>query len=338
MDTAVHNDPIPTLRAADTRGDGAPARQPRGSNHAPAGSPLTCPPPSAGSALRPGWHDLSEEKYHADPCPSPSLSSHAAMTIISDSLMHAWRRHPRSPLFEARTLGAAADRGSAAHALLFGGKDVEAIDADDFRTGAAREARDRARATGRIPLLAKDAHALAAMIEPARERFAELHGGPFLAEQSALWRAGDGWRRARIDSLSADRRLIVDYKTTEGAVDPLSCERRIADMGLQIQAAAYLEAVETLHPELMGRVRFIFQWQEQRAPYALSPPMEMSEAFLSLGRAQWQAACDLWDKAIRHGAFPGFSSYPHLTCPPSWELTRWEERIRQDLLNTGAAS
>ena len=43
-------------------------------------------------------------------------------------------------------------------------------------------------------------------------------------------------------------------------------------------------------PELTGRVRFIFQWQEQKPPYALSPPIEMSEAFMALGRAQWQAA------------------------------------------------
>ena len=124
--------------------------------------------------------------------------------------------------------------------------------------------------------------------------------------------------------------MIVDYKTTEGAVDALSCERRVADMGLQIQAAAYVDAVENLHPELMGRVKFIFQWQEQKAPFALSPPIEMSEAFLSLGRAQWKAACYLWDKALLHAAFPGYSPHPYLACPPPWELSRWEERLLTD--------
>ena len=101
-------------------------------------------------------------------------------------------------------------------------------------------------------------------------------------------------------------------------------------MSLQIQAAAYVEAVETLHPELLGRVRFIFQWQEQKAPYALSPPIEMSEAFMSLGRAQWRAACRLWDVALKHGSFPGYSPHPHLACPPPWELSRWEERQLAD--------
>ncbi len=287
-----------------------------------------------------GWHEIDDTIYHTDPCPQPSLSASIANQVISKSLQHAWRVHPRSPLFAEHIVGAAADRGSAAHALLFGGKPIEAIPADDYRTAAAREARDTARNTGRIPLLAREIEGLHAMVEPARERFYQLHGGPFLCERTAIWRGQSkehpGWRRARIDTLSTSLAVIVDYKTTEGAVDALSCERRIADMGLQIQAAAYVEAVETLQPELQGRVRFLFQWQEQKPPYALSPPIEMGEAFLSLGRAQWRAAGELWDHALRHNAFPGYSSRPHLAFPPPWELARWEERAaREDLVSGG---
>lgn len=304
-------------------------------------APIASAPPTPSTIIASGWHEFSEENYHSDPCPAPSLSSHVAMTVISKSLMHAWRSHPKSPGFETSVLGAAADRGSAAHALLFGGKAIETILADDFRTAAAREARDKARAAGRIPMLSKDVEGLAGMIEPARQRFHDLHSGAFLCEQTAVWRDPGsiyvGWRRARIDTLSTSRALIVDYKTTEGAVDALSCERRIADTGLQIQAAAYIDAVETLHPELTGRVKFIFQWQEQKAPYALSPPIEMSEAFLSLGRAQWKAACHLWDKALQHSAFPGYSPHPYLACPPPWELSRWEERQLTDPTMEGMA-
>jgi len=290
---------------------------------------LAAPPPapSAQPVFTAGWHQLEDAAYHADPCPLPSLSSSIANLVINKSLMHAWRAHPRSPLFEASVFGAAVDRGSAAHSVLFGGLVIEAVEAEDYRTAAAREARDAARSSGRIPLLAKEVAGLAAMTEPARRRFVELHGGGFLCEQSAIWRHREGgWRRARIDTISTDRCLIVDYKTTEGAVDAHACERRIADMGLQIQAAAYVDAVEALHPEQIGRVRFVFQWQEQKAPYSLSPPIEMSEAFMSLGRAQWRAACHLWDKAVQHGAFPGYSRQPHVACPPPWELSRWEER------------
>jgi hypothetical protein len=303
-------------------------------------APASEPPPSAPAGpLTTGWHELSDESYHADPCPAPSLSSSLANKVINKSLMHAWRACPRSPVFEAMALGSAADRGSAAHAILFGGKAIEIIEADDWRTQVAREAREIARAKGRIPMLSKDVADLSGMIEPARQRFQDLHRGAFLCEQSAIWRSFPrGWRRARIDTVSTDRCLIVDYKTTEGLVDAVSCERRIADMGLQIQAAAYVEAVEMLHPELQGRVRFIFQWQEQKAPYALSPPIEMSEAFMALGRAQWQAACLLWDKALKHQAFPGYSAHRHFACPPAWELSRWEERALAETLPSGAWS
>lgn len=296
--------------------------------------------PATRTVVTTGWHDLSEDIYHADPCPAPSLSSHTAMNIISKSLLHAWRGHPRSPVFEPHMLGTAADRGSAAHALLFGGKAIEPINAEDFRTAAAREGRDRARALGRIPMLQREIEGVLLMVKPAQQRFADLHDGAYLCEQSAIWRSGDneaGWRRGRIDTLSPSRALIVDYKTTEAAVDALSCERRIADMGLHIQAAAYVDAVETLQPELLGRVRFIFQWQEQKAPYALSPPIEMSEAFMSLGRAQWLAAGRLWDLALKHSAFPAHSPHPHLACPPPWELSRWEERLLSDPTLVGVA-
>jgi hypothetical protein len=82
----------------------------------------------------------------------------------------------------------------------------------------------------------------------------------------------------------------------------------------------------------MGRVKLLCQWQEQKPPHALSPPIEMSEGFMALGRAQWRAAGQLWDKALQHQAFPGYSSLPYCACPPAWELARWEERaLREDL-------
>ncbi|HVY88318.1 MAG TPA: PD-(D/E)XK nuclease family protein [Hyphomonadaceae bacterium] len=312
------------------------------------GSPAT--PPTEAVALKPtllsdvpsdaiatqGWHRMEDETYHADPCLSPSLSSHGAMLVIGKSLLHAWRAHPRSPFGEDYVASSAADRGSAVHSVLFGGKPVELVDAEDYRTSAARTVRDAIRAKGGIPILAKEMAALNAMAEPARERLYALHGGTFLCEETALWKGETaGWRRARIDTISPNRALIVDYKTTEGAVDAYACERRIADMGLQIQAAAYVDAVETLHPELQGRVKFMFQWQEQKPPHALSPPIEMSEAFLSLGRAQWRAAGKLWDQAIRYSCFPGHSTKPFLASPPGWELARWEERALAEQLISG---
>ena len=279
------------------------------------------------AAWETGWHDIPEADYHGDPCPTPSLSSHVAINVIAKSLAHAWRGHPRSPDFEPLTPTPAIERGRAAHALLFGGAELVFVTADDWRTAKAREARDDARREGKIALLEREQASLMTMSELAAARFDTLYNDAYQVEQTALWRApGGGWRRSRLDSLSLDGRVIVDYKTTEGPVDAHSCERRISDQNLHIQAAAYVDAVEALHPGLAGRIRFFFQWQEQRAPFALSPPIEMSEAFLTLGREQWRAAGRLWDLAIKHNAFPAHSSSVFVACPPPWELSRWEER------------
>lgn len=283
------------------------------------------------SAIKPGWHVMSEDEYHADPCPAPSLSASAAKTVIGKTLLHAWREHPKSPYKVKDNSSIRSDRGSAAHAVLLGGRMIVKIDAENYQTKAAKEARDNARKAGLIPILAKEFDYIDEMVEIAGPRFDMLHGGEPICEIVAIWRAASkGWRRSRLDSIRADHRLIVDYKTTEAAVDAQSCEKRIFSDGLHIQAAAYVEAVETLHPELMGRVEFCFQWQEQKPPFALSPPIYMTEAGLELGRQQWERAGLLWDAAVKANYFPAYTSDPHHACPPSWELTRWLEREQND--------
>lgn len=278
-----------------------------------------------------GWHKITEEAYHADPCPSPSLSASCAKTVIGKTLLHAWRDHPQSPYKTKDRSSNRSDRGSAAHAVLFGGRSIVQIEADTWQTKAAKEARDNAREAGHIPLLAREYPYIEEMVEIAGPRFDALHGGEPLCEVTAIWRAASGgWRRGRMDSLSPDRRRIVDYKTTEAAVDALTCEKRLFSEGYHIQAAAYVEAVETLHPELMGRVEFVFQWQEQKPPFALSPPIVVSEAAMELGRQQWERAGMMWDRAVKANHFPGYTDQPHTACPPPWELTRWEERMNND--------
>lgn len=281
--------------------------------------------------LREGWHVIEEAAYHADPCPAPSMSASCAKTIIGKTLLHAWREHPRSPYKVKDKASGRADRGSAAHACLFGGKAIVAIEAENYQTKAAKEARDNAAKAGMIPVLAREYPYIEEMVEIAGPRFDALHGEEPDCEITAIWKPrGQGWRRGRLDSIRKDRRLIVDYKTTEASVDALSCERRIFSESMHIQAAAYVEAVETLNPELCGRVEFVFQFQEQKPPFALSPPIIMSEAAMTLGRAQWERAGLLWDAALKRNHFPAYAATPHPACPPPWELTRWEEREQSD--------
>jgi len=81
-------------------------------------------------------------RYHSDPAPQPSLSSHVAAVLLDRSADHARLMHPRlNPAYDP----AALDKkrrlqfGSAAHAMLLGkDKQIEIIDADSYRTKAAQ--------------------------------------------------------------------------------------------------------------------------------------------------------------------------------------------------------
>ena len=94
-----------------------------------------------------GLHEnISHDVYHADPSERPSLSSHLAGILLARSPAHAKLSHPRFG-------GAFPDKpsdemnvGSIIHGLLLGGgADIVEIDADNYRTKAAQEARDLVR-------------------------------------------------------------------------------------------------------------------------------------------------------------------------------------------------
>jgi len=273
-----------------------------------------------------GWHDMDEATYHADPCPEPSLSASIAKTVIGKSPLHAWVSHAKNPKAEPFTPTNVMNIGKAVHAAVFGGARLCVIEADSFRAKAAKEEREQAYNSGAIPILEKDLAPIEAMADICRKRFEGLYGGPYHAERVAIWRCPrtGGWRKAMLDSSAMAAPIIVDLKTTQAAIDPESCNKRIFSDGLHIQAAAYEEAMEQLNPEWEGRVRFLFQWQEQNAPYAMSQPIEMGEAAMTIGREQWRAAGAVWDAAVKSNNFPGFDVKPTEASPPLWVMSQWE--------------
>src|SRR3989304_5411057 len=114
-------------------------------------------------------------------------------------------------------------RGRPAHAYLLEGESGFAIiEAADWRTKAAKEARDAARAAGKIPLLADrwgDVHgmALAAQrqLDAPDDTPRPLAGGK--PEQTLIWQEDGLWCRARLGRRHDGLRGIAGYKTTAGA-------------------------------------------------------------------------------------------------------------------------
>src|ERR1700677_1036911 len=94
--------------------------------------------------LEQGIFNLSAEAYHADPCPTASLSSSIAGILLDQSPSHAWLAHPRlNPNYVRESADSRFDLGSAAHMMLLEQREdrIVRVSADDWRTKAAKEAR-----------------------------------------------------------------------------------------------------------------------------------------------------------------------------------------------------
>lgn len=267
---------------------------------------------------------MSADEYHSDPMPTPSLSSSIAHTLISRSPLHAWSQHPRLggvPREPTKSL----DAGSLIHALLLGaGKELAILDVDDFKTKAAREARDAARAEGLLPIKRTDLDAAEAVAVQLRKRFAE-YGLTFegLKEIVVTWSetADDGTEvlcRGMMDHFA--RPVIDDLKSCRSA-HPNACQRHVDGYGYAIQWAAYTSAAAKLYPDLAGRIDMRFVFFELLPPYAVTP-VRLSGTFRELGERRWRRAVNTWARCLREKRWPGYvDGWTELEAPP-WALSQ----------------
>lgn len=175
-----------------------------------------------------GIHTLSAADYHRDLIDDkrPSLSASIAHILTTSSPKHAWTAHPKlNPDWQPRE-EEKFDIGKAAHALLLEGEAaVRVIPFDDWRTNAAKDEREAARAEGRIPLLAKHWEGVEAMRAAAYGQLEGLDVQPTLftdgkPEQTLVWEDNGVLCRARLDWLRTDLTAIDDLKTTSASANP----------------------------------------------------------------------------------------------------------------------
>jgi hypothetical protein len=280
---------------------------------------------------KPGIYTLPEAEYHADPAPVPSLSSSLCKTLLYRSPMHAWMEHPRlNPAFQVEE-ESKFDRGTVAHAMFLEGRDiVHVVEADDWRKKAAQDEREKARAAGKIAILAEQYASVLAMVSAAKLAWAaneDLAGIPFLngkVEQSLFWREGATWLRVRPDWMSNDRKLIVDYKTTAASAAPEDWVRTMLGCGYDIQAPFYLRGNRATGGD--ERAKFVFLVQECQPPYACSW-IGMPPSFIAMGDAKVEHAIATWRSCMATDKWPG---YPTRICwvdVPSWAESKWAERV-----------
>lgn len=266
------------------------------------------------------YPDISDTVYQADPVPGGSLSVSGARRLLPPSCPAAykwWREHGQAPKREF-------DVGRAAHKLVTGyGPPLVQVDAVDWRTKDAREARDSAYEQGAVPLLPGDYRAVYGMAEALRAHpvasalFAPGSGEP---EQSVFWRDPDAdvSLRARPDWLpypGTGRMIIPDYKSTKAA-SLESIQRSIYDYGYVQQGPWYLAGLRAVGAADDDAV-FVFVFQERVEPYLITIA-ELDPVAARVGRAMNRRAIETYARCTASGEWPGYADDVVQVGLPSW--------------------
>ena len=255
---------------------------------------------------KPGVYALALADYLGDCCIGPSLSASGAVEIMRSCPARFWHDSYFNLGRIAESSGAA-DVGSAAHLLLLEphlfDERVTVIDADSYRTKAAREQRDTAYAAGKIPILADQAEEIEAMAAALR---AHPVAAPAFrdaqAEQTFIWCEGPTWCKARPDIIPASGDYLIDYKTVPSA-NPRAFERHAFDRGFHQQAAFHLAGVTAVTGEMPREYWYIAQERE--------PPYLVSVCKLSTDAVEWGArlnrkALEIFQRCVERNEWPGY--------------------------------
>lgn len=276
-----------------------------------------------------GIHELSAKEYHADPGQTPSLSSSIASILLDQSPLHAWLAHPRlNPNF-APDQDSRFDLGSAAHMMLLERREdrIVRVAADDWRTKAAKEAREAAQAEGKYAVLERQYADIVEMCAAARAFMLKSELGNLLevgeAEKSILWQDRGVACRARPDIFSLGRRVVLDYKST-GSAQHEAFARQIGRMNYDLQAEFYLRGIKaaTTREDIV----FVFLAQEITQPYACSLTA-LSNAYRQVGQDKVERALALWQKCLGSDSWPSYDARIRYAEPKPWEMMQSEEAL-----------
>lgn len=271
------------------------------------------------------------DRYVADDfAGGPSLNASLAHLLLTKSPQHARAAHPRlNPPWRPDD-SAKFDLGKAAHAGLLEAQEPdqwEILPFDDYRSKAAQGARADAITLGKLPLLAWQAEDIAPMIVNARRKLEECPDLDDIvmtmdAEQTILWAHEGTALRCRPDWLTADRRLIVSYKTTGAGAHPDEFVRTLLNQGYDLQGAFELAAVKA---ETGIDAHYLWLVGETDPPYAVSL-IGMDPAMYEVTREKMKKAVRLWSACLTTGTWPAYPEHICYPVLPPWEQAKWLEQ------------
>lgn len=284
--------------------------------------------------MNPGIHlGVPHEVYRDALTVKPALNSGTVHRIVTQSPLHAWTNHPQLNPDYLPDEDSRMDLGSAAHAIVLEGKldRIEVIDAKDWRTTAAKEARDKARTAGKIPVLAHKARQIASMADAAVAYLERSEIGPsvptFQPEVTLIWEENGVLCKGRPDWLGKDHLWLVDFKTCEVAA-PATIIRIATNMGYFTQVAFYRRGVMALTGI---EPRCAIFAQEIDPPYACSL-VGLPPALLAHENAKIVYAFRLWADCLSSGKWPAYSDRIAWADPLPWAVANWQERMSLDAM------
>lgn len=277
-----------------------------------------------------GIHEIGVDAYHADPCPSPSLSSSGIRYLRDQRPAHLAANHPwltRWPNHVKKSTKEQ-DLGSVIHRLVLGaGSDFEVGNFADWRTDASKEFRDEARKLGKIPIL-RPMYEQASKVEAEfRSRLTDHFGDwPVGTSEVTMVRTfetehGTIYGRALADHLMPELALCLDLKTTGRPLSDSDIDKRLIDS--DVQAGWYLEFLAALF-ELDGREKFLFAFAEVEPPYDIRF-VEFPESWRARTRFVIERSCNTFARCLATGEWLGYARETYHPTIPPWHEKRLVE-------------
>jgi PDDEXK-like domain of unknown function (DUF3799) len=294
-----------------------------------------------------------EADYFSDPCKHISLNVSIGKILVTECEEDAMRQHPRlggkrkkttaamqeGALFDRLLTGSLdyqqSDSPSVWQRAAKGGKKVDTvcysdwnglrvIDADAYTTAVVRECRDDAREKGLQPVLQEE---LVESVAEAKELLVrlelagiDLQAGKHQVPVYWVEFADDGTPvqcRGMLDQFveQVQRFLIRDLKKLESLrLDKVS--RSVWDYGWDIQAAAYVSAIERVTGEY-GRVEF--EWALIRVgELPAARKVNLSGYRMDLSRRRWRVAVNRWAKCMKTKFWRGYEMDPQSLAADPW--------------------
>lgn len=255
---------------------------------------------------------MKSEDYHRH----AALGSTSLKTLATKTPAH-WKwdsEHPRH--------SDAFDLGTVVHSITLEGDEsgVAVVDADSWRTKAAKEQQDAARAEGKTPLLTADwlqAKTMrdAILAHPVAKAMLTGH----TAEQSIFWEEDGLKLKVRPDLLNHG--IIGDLKTCRDA-NPNTFGKTAADLGYFQSAALYQDGVELVTGE---RRPFRFILAEKSAPWLVSV-VELDENALEYGRMMNDRAKRIYRECVANNHWPGYPETEPVSLP-GWAVYQMDDLL-----------